>query len=310
MADIVVIGSLNADLVVRTPHFPKPGETIQGEDLATIPGGKGANQAVAAARLGAKVAMIGRVGADAFGATLIENLRQNNVDTRRVQRDGSAATGTAIILVDSNGENSIVLSPGANGRVAASDIGAGALTGTQLVLLQFEIPMEAVLYSAKLAKERRIKVILNPAPAREVPDELWKLVDYVLPNETELGLLSGKPTGDKASLEAATHVLIGRGAANVIVTLGEKGALIASRSSKKYVPSYRVKAVDTTGAGDAFIGGLAFSLIQGKSLTDAVKYACACGALAVTRFGAQPSLPTSKEVKEFLLTAKSGQDKE
>jgi ribokinase len=310
MANIVVIGSLNADLVVRTPHFPKPGETIQGEDLATIPGGKGANQAVAAARLGAKVAMIGRVGADAFGATLIENLRQNSVDTRRVQRDGSSATGTAIILVDSNGENSIVLSPGANGRVAGSDIGAAALTGTKLVLLQFEIPMEAVLSAAKLAREKRIKVILNPAPAREVPDELWKLVDYVVPNETELGLLSSKPTGNKASLEAATQVLIARGAANVIVTLGEKGALIASRSSRKYVPSYRVKPVDTTGAGDAFIGGLAFSLIQRKSLTDAVKYGCACGALATTRFGAQPSLPTAKEVKEFLLTAKSGQDKE
>ena len=200
MADIVVIGSLNADLVVRTAHFPKPGETIQGEDLATIPGGKGANQAVAAARLGAKVAMIGCVGADAFGATLIENLRQNKVDTRHVLRDGSAATGTAIIIVDGNGENSIVLSPGANGRVAGNDIEPATLAGTKLVLLQFEIPMNAVLYSARLAREKRVRVILNPAPAWDIPDELLKLVDYVVPNETELGILSGKPASDKASL--------------------------------------------------------------------------------------------------------------
>src|SRR5512142_65077 len=153
MAEIVVVGSLNADLVVRSPRFPAPGETIQGEDLATIPGGKGANQAVAAARLGANVAMIGCVGADAFGAMLIENLKQNKVDARHVRRDGSAATGTAIIVVDENGENSIVLSPGANGKIARHDIAPALLAGARLLLLQFEIPMETVIHSARLAKE-------------------------------------------------------------------------------------------------------------------------------------------------------------
>ena len=303
MADIVVVGSLNADLVVRSPRFPAPGETIRGEDLATIPGGKGANQAVAAARLGARVAMIGCVGADAFGATLIENLKQNNVDVRHVLRDGSAATGTAIIIVDSNGQNSIILSPGANARVSESDIEPAVLAGAQLLLLQFEIPMEAVLYAARLAKQKRVRVILNPAPAREIPEELLKTVDFILPNESELALLAQKKITDKASLEAAAHALVSRGAANVIVTLGEKGALLMGRHTKKYIPSYRVKPVDTTGAGDAFIGGMASALLHRKSPQDAVKYGCACGALATTKFGAQPSLPTAQEVRDFLRSA-------
>ena len=303
MADIVVVGSLNADLVVRSPRFPAPGETIRGEDLATIPGGKGANQAVAAARLGARVAMIGCVGADAFGATLIENLKQNNVDVRHVLRDGSAATGTAIIIVDSNGQNSIILSPGANARVSESDIEPAVLAGAQLLLLQFEIPMEAVLYAARLAKQKRVRVILNPAPAREIPEELLKTVDFILPNESELALLAQKKITDKASLEAAAHALVSRGAANVIVTLGEKGALLMGRHTKKYIPSYKVKPVDTTGAGDAFIGGMASALLHRKSPQDAVKYGCACGALATTKFGAQPSLPTAQEVRDFLRSA-------
>lgn len=300
MAEIVVIGSLNADLVVRAPRFPAPGETIQGEDLATIPGGKGANQAVAAARLGADVAMIGCVGADVFGSTLIENLKQNKVDIRHVRRDGSAATGSAIIVVDRSGENSIVLSPGANGRIASHDIEPAALTGAKLLLLQLEIPLETVIYSARLAKEKRVAVILNPAPAHNVPDELLKLADYVVPNETELGLVAGKKITGRDSLEGAAQALVARGAKNVIVTLGEKGALIVNRRSRKYVPSFKVKPVDTTAAGDAFIGGIAVALLHRKSLKDAVEFACACGALATTHFGAQPSLPSAQEVKDFL----------
>ncbi len=300
MADIVVIGSLNADLVVRAAHFPAPGQTIQGEDLATIPGGKGANQAVAAARLGASVAMIGRVGADAFGSMLIENLKQNHVDARHVLRDGSAATGTAIIVVDSAGENSIVLSPGANARVDEQDIEVGSLAGARLLLLQFEIPMQSVVYAARIAKEKRIGVILNPAPGREIPDELLKNTDYILPNQTELAVVTGKRISGAESLESAARSLLERGARNVIVTLGEKGALIVNRLGKQYVPSYKVKPVDTTAAGDAFIGGMAVALLHRKSLKNAVKYACACGALATTKFGAQPSLPTAQEVQEFL----------
>ncbi len=303
MADIIVIGSLNADLVVRTPHFPRPGETIRGDDLATIAGGKGANQAVAAARLGAAVAMVGCVGVDGFGTTLIENLRQNKVDATHVRRDGSAATGTAIIVVDSHGENSIVLSPGANGKMRSHDIEPAALAGAKLLLLQFEIPMDTVVYSARLARAKKMRVVLNPAPASDVPDELLKMADYVVPNQTELALLSGKKITDRDSLEEAARSLLARGAKNVIVTLGEKGALIASRLSRKYVPSFRVKPVDTTGAGDAFIGGMAVALLGRKSLEDAVKYGCACGALATTKFGAQPSLPNGRDVKDFLRAA-------
>src|SRR5512143_1240731 len=303
MAEIVVVGSLNADLVVRSARFPKPGETIQGEDLATIPGGKGANQAVAAARLGAAVAMVGCVGADAFGSMLIENLKRNHVDTRGVQRDGSAATGTAIILVDANGENTIILSPGANGKIKTSDVEGEALAGAKLLLLQFEIPMETVLHAARLAKQKKLTVIVNPAPARDIPDELLKHADYILPNETELARLTGKDTNEKASLEAAAGALVKRGVPNVIVTLGARGALIATRRGRTYMPSFKVKPVDTTGAGDAFIGGLAFALVNRKSLKDAVQYACACGALATTKFGAQPSLPTADEVKKLIRSA-------
>ncbi len=304
MGEIVVVGSLNADLVVRTPHFPRPGETIQGQDLATIAGGKGANQAVAAARLGAGVTMVGCVGADSFGSTLIENLKQNKVDARHVRRDGSAATGTAIIIVDGNGENSIVLSPGSNAKIAPHDVEPAVLSGAKLLLLQLEIPLETVLHAARLARDRKIGVILNPAPARDLPDELLKSADYIVPNETELSQLAGKKVRDKDSLEAAARSLLSRGPKNVVVTLGQKGALVVNRSGRQYVDSYKVKPVDTTGAGDAFIGGMAVALLRRKSLTDAVQYACACGALATTRFGAQPSLPTAQEVKDFLRSVK------
>lgn len=300
MADILVIGSLNADLVVRASRFPAPGETIQGEDLAIVSGGKGANQAVAAARLGAGVAMIGRVGADAFGSTLIENLKQNHVDATRVIRDETAATGTAVIVVDSGGQNSIVLSAGANGKVVSADIEPASFSDCKLLLLQFEIPIGTVVHSARLAKEKGRRVLLNPAPAREVPDELLRMADFILPNETELSQLAKKTVNDLESVETAARSLIARGAQNVIVTLGENGALIVNKNSAKHIPSFKVKAVDTTAAGDAFIGGLAVAWLNGKPLEDAVQYACACGALAATKFGAQPSLPNAEEVRKLL----------
>ena len=303
MADIVVIGSLNADLVVRAPRFPRPGETLQGEDLVTIPGGKGANQAVAAARLGAQVAMVGCVGADQFGAMLIENLKRNGVDTRRVRRDGAAATGSAMIVVDAHAQNSIIVSPGANGRVRQDDLGPEALAGARLLILQFEIPMEAVAHAARLARQQRVRVILNPAPAREMPEELLRSVHVIVPNETELARLAGRDVKGRAALESAARSLVERGASNVVVTLGGRGALIVTRLGRKYVPAYKVKPVDTTGAGDAFIGGMAFALAGRKSLQDAVQYGCACGALATTRFGAQPSLPTAEEVRQLMRSA-------
>ena len=300
MADIIVIGSLNTDLVVRAPRFPAPGETIQGDDLAIIPGGKGANQAVAAARLGAKVTMVGRVGADSFGAGLIENLKQNHVDATRVIRDASAATGTAVIVLDTQGQNSIILSPGANGRVEPADVEPASFPDPGLLLLQLEIPVGTVLHAARLAKAGGVRVLLNPAPARELPDELLALADFIIPNETELALLTKQTISDVKSAETAAHSLVRREAQTVIVTLGAKGALIVNRDSARHIPSFKVDVVDTTAAGDAFIGGLAVALLGGQSLEDAVQYASACGALAVTRFGAQPSLPTAGEVEQFM----------
>ena len=300
MNKILVIGSLNADLVVRSPRFPSPGETIQGENLVTIPGGKGANQAVAAARLGAQVAMIGRVGTDAFGSMLINNLKQNKVNADRVIKDGSSATGTAVIVVDSQGQNSIILSPGANGKVTPSDINPGSFSSSSLLLLQLEIPIETVIHSANLAREKGLLVLLNPAPAHDLPDDLLKTADYILPNETELGLLTGKPVKDLAMVGAAGVSLLARGAKNIIATLGAQGALIVNKDGVKLIPSFKVNIVDTTAAGDAFIGGLAVGLLNGKSLEDAVQYACACGALAVTKFGAQPSLPNAEDVNGII----------
>lgn len=300
MTSILVIGSLNADLVVRAPRFPAPGETIRGEDLVTVPGGKGANQAVAAARLGADVAMIGRVGADSFGISLIENLKQNHVDATHVTRDTSAATGTAVIVVDSHGQNSIVLSPGANAKVKPADVEPASFLDPKLLLLQLEIPTETVLHSARLAKQNGLRVLLNPAPAKEIPDELIALADFIIPNETELGLLTGQFVSNVKSAEAAARSLVTREAQTVIVTLGANGALIVRKDATKHIPSFKVNVVDTTAAGDAFIGGFAVALLGGQSLEDAVQYASACGALAVTKFGAQPSLPTKQEVEEFL----------
>jgi ribokinase len=303
MPDILVIGSLNADLVVRAPRFPQPGETISGEDLQIIPGGKGANQAVAAARQGVSVAMVGRVGKDSFGPFLLESLKSNQVETSNVFMDESA-TGTAIIIVDSSGQNSIVLSAGANGKVSPHDVDS-LDTDARILLLQLEIPLETVVHAAQWGKQNGMAVILNPAPARRLPDELIASADFILPNETELNLLTGVTVNDRNSAEEAARLLLKRGAKNVVITLGEKGALVVNDKDAKHIDAYQVKVVDTTAAGDAFIGGFASRVLESGSLlseklVEAVRYANACGALATTRFGAQPSLPTKAEVEKFM----------
>ena len=300
MPEILIVGSLNADLVVQVPRFPQPGETISGSDLQIIPGGKGANQAVAAARQGTTVSMLGRVGQDSFGPELIHNLKQNNVDTSHVQNDSRAATGTAIIVVDANGQNNIVLSPGGNGQVSPVDVADASFADYKLLLLQLEIPIETVVAAAQRAKASGLRVLLNPAPARSLPDELISLSDFILPNETELSLLTNQSVHDIASAEKAAKILLERGAQNVIVTLGAKGALIVSSRQVTHINSYKVQVVDTTAAGDAFIGGFASALLRNKALEEAVRYGCACGALATTKFGAQPSLPTQAEVERFI----------
>src|SRR6266496_2880300 len=316
MPDILVVGSLNTDLVVRTPRFPQPGETISGEDLQVIPGGKGANQAVAAARHGTQVSMLGRVGKDNFGDFLLNNLKQNSVDFRHVQRD-DASTGTAVIIVDANGQNSIILSAGSNGKVSPVDVNIVSFADYKLLLLQLEIPIPPVLAAAQRAHESGLRVILNPAPAKELPEKLLSLVDYLIPNETELSLLAGIDVNDVSSAQSAAMSLLERGVKNVIVTLGSKGALIVSDTQVTQVDTYPVHVVDTTAAGDAFIGGFAYKLLESASLLanlqehtltgtrapvlqSAVRYGCVCGALATTKFGAQPSLPTREEVEKFI----------
>jgi ribokinase len=301
MADIVVVGSLNMDLVVKVARMPRAGETVSGRDLQTIPGGKGANQAAAAARLGGWVAMVGRVGDDAFGPRLVENLDRQGVDTRCVRLDAAAATGTAMILVDNSGENSIVISAGANGRVGRQDLdGAeGLLAQARILLLQFEVPLDAVAQAMAIARRCGVRVVLNPAPAYPIAPELLAGADFLVPNESEASLLTGMEVQDLPSAEAAARKLRALGVPVVIITLGEKGALLVEDGRSVHVPARAVQAVDTTAAGDAFIGGLAVALVRGLPLAEAVRYAGCAGTLAVTRFGAQTSLPSAEEVQAF-----------
>jgi ribokinase len=299
MVDIVVAGSLNMDLVVSVARMPQPGETVTSRDFQTIPGGKGANQAAAAALLGGRVAMIGRVGRDAFGPALIENLNRQGVDTDHVRLDGSAATGTAMILVDETGQNSIVIAAGANGCVGREDMDRAnrMLRHAQYLLLQFEVPLDTVHYAADKAHRYGLKVILNPAPAHPIPPQFLSRVDYLVPNESEASLLSGVRVHDLASAEEAARRLHEQGVPVVILTLGDKGALLVTAGKVGYIPAESVEVVDTTAAGDAFIGGLVLALLQGHPLEEAVRYATCAGTLAVTRFGAQTSLPSAHEVQ-------------
>jgi ribokinase len=302
MSEIVVVGSINMDLVVKTWRIPIPGETVRGEDLQLIPGGKGANQAVAAARLGASVSMIGRVGRDAFGERLLGELSAQGVKTETVRRDDQAASGTALIVVDAQGENSIVISPGANGRVVPSDVdqAEALITRAKIILLQLEIPVETVVHVIRLAAMHGVKTILNPAPASDIPADIYAEVDILAPNEIELRALTGQQIDGSESVEAAVELLLARGSRAVVVTLGHKGAYLASREESIHFPAFPVQAVDTTAAGDAFIGGLAVAWMKTGALRHAVRYANACGALAATRFGAQPSLPDAYQVEKLL----------
>jgi ribokinase len=294
---IVVVGSLNMDLVVRAPRHPLPGETLLGGDFRTFPGGKGANQAVAAARLGGFVEMVGRVGADDFGDALLRNLAANGVETRFVQRDVGAATGVALITVSDAGENTIVVASGANWRVSSADVSAAepAFAGAQALLLQLETPLAAVERAVELARRHKVRVILNPAPAQPLERAFLNHVDFLIPNQSELALLTG--VSDMAEGIGRLRSL---GVDNVVATLGEKGAWIVGQGVNQRVPAHKVQVVDTTAAGDAFVGGFAVALSKGLPLLEAVRWGNAAGGVAVTRPGAQPSLPTRAELDALL----------
>ncbi len=301
MSEIVVVGSLNMDLVVQVKQMPLPGETIPGGDLQTICGGKGANQAVAVGRIAGSAAMVGRVGRDAFGKRLLESLQTANVDTRFSLFDDQAVTGTAVILVDEHGENSIVISPGANGQVSIADLDAAdeLLRNARFILTQFELPMPVVENLIERVHQFPGKLILNPAPFRPIAQSILAKVDFLVPNETEAEKFTGIQVIDSDSAMKAATRLLEMGVKNVILTLGEKGALFASDEGMQLIPGYKVKAVDTTAAGDTFIGGFTAALMRNYSISNAIRYANCAGAIAVTRFGAQTSIPTAKEVDLF-----------
>ncbi|MCS6907642.1 MAG: ribokinase [Anaerolineales bacterium] len=298
MKKIVVLGSLNMDLVVRAPRHPQPGETVIGGEFQTFPGGKGANQAVAAARLGAEVWMIGRVGGDAFGEALLQTVRRDGVNTTFVRCDDQAATGVALITLDTTGQNAIVVAPGANMRLTVQDVqeAEAAFEGADLLLMQLESPLEAVEAALQIAHRRGAKVVLNPAPARPLPNALLTQVDYLVPNQSELRLLAD----GEVEIEAAAARLMAKGVRNLIVTLGEEGALLKTADFQEKLPAFPVPVVDTVAAGDAFAAAFCVALAEGKPLREAVVWGNAAGAIAVTRPGAQPSMPTREELEHFL----------
>jgi ribokinase len=299
-ARIVVVGSSNTDLIVQTERLPAAGETVLGGHLVTAAGGKGANQAVAAARVGAAVTLVGRIGRDMFGQQALSALQREGMNLGHLRQDPSAPSGVALIVVGPGGQNIIAVAPGANHRLSPADVAAaaGAFEGCRVVLLQLEVPMATVMAAAEAGRRADATVVLNPAPAMTFDEALYGLVDILTPNEHEAALLAG--TSDP---EAAAAVLLARGPRIVIITLGTAGVLVAQAGqAPQRWPAFSVEAVDTTAAGDAFNGALAACLGRGHTLADAVQYAQAVAALSVTRMGAQPSLPYAMEVDAFLET--------
>ena len=296
---IHVFGSLNMDLVCRTPRLPQPGETILGTHFATLPGGKGANQAVAAARLGAATAMVGRVGKDDFGQQLIQGLQSAGVDAGGVVVDGNAPTGVAAIAVDDAGTNTIVVVPGANGQVNNEDVDrlTAQLQSGDILLLQFEVPLAAAIAAAKAARARGVTVIVDPAPARrDLPADFFTSVDVLTPNQVESSQLTGMPVTDIPTATKAARQLVKQGIGTVIVKLGEQGAVVATADDTFHQPALPVKAVDTVAAGDAFNGGLAVALAEGMALAEAAQFATAVAAASVMVPGAQASMPERSRV--------------
>jgi len=299
MSRILVIGSSNTDMVIKTEKLPAPGETILGGTFLMNPGGKGANQAVAAARLGGKVTFITKRGNDLFGNQAVGLLMREGIHTQYIVKDMELPSGVALITVDSTGENSIVVAPGSNGNLLQEDIPTAVFETTkyEILLLQLEIPINTVEYSAVAASEKGIKVILNPSPARKLSDNLLMHTWLITPNETEAEIITGVKITDIPSAEKAAEIIMKRGVKNVIITLGEAGAYIKSENFTGLIPGIKVIPVDTTAAGDVFNGALAVALSEGKVLNEAVVFANKAASISVTRMGAQASAPYRNEIQ-------------
>jgi len=298
MKRIIVIGSSNTDMVIKTEKIPMPGETILGGTFLMNPGGKGANQAVAASRLGGKVTFIAKIGDDLFGNQTTGILKKEGIDTSYIVKDSELPSGIALITVDEEGENSIVVAPGSNHNLMVQDIDNDILTGDKfkVMLLQLEIPLMTVEYAALTAAESGIKVILNPAPAQKLHDYLLRHIWLITPDESEVEILTGIKVHNQFTAEAAAKSLLKRGVKNVIITMSAKGAFVKSEDFTEMFPGIQVKAVDTTGAGDVFNAALAVATAEGKGLRDAVIFANKAASICVTRMGAQASAPYRKEI--------------
>ncbi len=303
MAVVVVVGSSNTDMVAPVPHIPGVGETVLGSDLIIAPGGKGANQAVAAARLGAEVRFIGAVGDDAFGSSALAGLREEGIDVGLLRTVRDVPSGVALITVDREGRNAIAVAPGANAHVTESDVrdAAGEISGADVLLVQLETPLDAVREALRVAWEAGVRTVLNPAPVPSSPGvvgEMLAMVSVLTPNEGEARELAG--VAAEAGPEAVARELLALGAGAVIITLSERVALVTTQDRQEMVSAHEVRAVDTTAAGDAFSGALSVALAEGQDIFEAARFASAAAALSVTKRGAQPSLPSREAVEKAL----------
>lgn len=299
---ILVVGSINMDLVIKISTVPAPGENVFGNDFQTIPGGKGANQAVGVARLGCRTLLSGRVGKDSFGDSLLASLRDAGVDATHVERDAEVPTGIGLIMIDQNGESSIVIATGANGGFSRESAGklTEAMRSADIVLLQLELPLDPVADLIDAARALGKPVVLDAGPPCANPWPSFFDVTILTPNQAEAQALSGRTVTDLASAREAARHLLNKGPEAVVLKLGGEGAFLSMRDREKFFPAHKVDVIDTTGAGDAFSAALSVAVANGKAIEEAVRFANAAGALAVTKLGAQPSMPTREELQEFL----------
>ncbi len=302
--NIVVVGSSNTDMIIKMSRIPKPGETVIGGEFSIAPGGKGANQAVSAARAGGNVVFIARVGEDMFGEQSVRGFVQDGINTENIIRDKKAPSGVALIFVDREGENSIAVASGANANLSPADIDASrdVIASASIILMQLEIPIETVKAVVEIAREHEAKVILNPAPAQPLGVDILRHISIITPNESEAELLTGIKVEDEQDAEEAANVFLAKGIQAVLITLGARGVYVADSDFKGIIPGFSVQAEDTTAAGDVFNGVLAVLLAENKSLIDAVRFSNAAAALSATKLGAQTSAPYCEEIEKFIKT--------